>query len=142
MRFCKGKNLRDDKSVAVVRKALTEVMMLTLIILATIVMQNSHSIVVPDNLERRERAGEGERERWGEDREGKRERTERERSGERWRGGEREKERGMVPKKLRISMNLGMQEEEGGGEGDRGKRGEGKRERKKTRKRKIEERLA
>ena len=84
-------------------------MMLTLIILATVVMQSSDSIVVPDNLERRERAGEGER-----DREGKRARAERERGGERWRGGEREKERGMVPKKLRISTNLGMQEEEGG----------------------------
>ena len=48
----------------------------------------------------------------------------------------------MVPKKLRISTNLGMQEEEGGEREIEAKGVRGKREREKTRKRKIEERLA
>ena len=93
-------------------------MMLTLIILATIVMQNSDSIVVPDNLERGERAGGG-----GEGKVGRgieRGRGQERRGKEVGRGGEGDgaKEKGEGErdgaKKLRISMNLGMQEEEGG----------------------------
>ena len=69
-------------------------MMLTLIILATIVMQSSDSIVVPDNLERRERAGEGERERWGEGYRGEEGKSgEGKRWGEVERGGKGEGER-------------------------------------------------